>query len=368
MATALDPPPLRTWRDGRGGVWRARLSEAHDRRRHDAFVRAHPRGHPLQLWSWGEVKRADGWTPLRVMLERNGAPVATVSLVEKPLAGHTGPTLWMAHRGPVTDPSGDEAPKLWEALRALASHRHAVALRIDPEWAPSEGALLRAAGLVALPPHRDWYLGAMEPLRSWRISLEGGAEAVFSRCEAHTRYDIRRSQRKGVMVRVAAAGELRAFYALERDAAQKKGFALRSDAFFERLWRAWNEPGDGRLHVAEYDGRIVGGAWWVHCGQGCWGQFAAADYTYRHLLPTVALYWAGIRWAIGRGCRFCDFGGIGHIEDARDGLWAFKKGFGPGDTRFTGVWDLVFQPILYRAFRLAEQGRWAWLGRRPRHT
>lgn len=65
-----------------------------------------------------------------------------------------------------------------------------------------------------------------------------------------------------------------------------------------------------------------------------------------------------------RGCRFCDFGGIGHIPDSSDGLWAFKKGFGPGDTRFVGEWDLIFRPTAYRMFRLAESGRWARLERK----
>ena len=109
---------------------------------------------------------------------------------------------------------------------------------------------------------------------------------------------------------------------------------------------------------------MVGGAWFVRCGEGCWGQFAAADLAYRRLLPTVAVYWAGIRWAVASGCRFCDFGGIGHAPDARDGLWAFKKGFGPGDTRFCGEFDLAFAPTGYRAFRIAEEARWAWYGRR----
>ncbi len=357
---------LRSWRDGEGGVWRAILAGARDQARYDAFIRDAPRGNPLQLWSWGDVKRGDGWTPLRLMVERDGRVVAACALVEKPVMRSLALRLWLAHRGPVVDP-GDArtAERLWEGLRLLANARGAVGLRCDPEWPPEEARLLRAAGLVPLPPRPDWYLGGLQPLRVWRISLHGGADAVLARMEPHTRYDIRRAERKGTTVREGGQQDVARLHALERAIARRKSFALRSPEFFDRLWAAWNGPGGpGRLFVAEVGGRFAGAAWFVRCGRGCWGQFAAADHALRGALPTVALYWAAIRWAIAEGCTFCDFGGIGHIVDPRDGLWAFKKGFGPGDTRFCGEHDLVFQPAAYRAFRVAEEGRWAWYARR----
>lgn len=355
---------MHTWRSGEGTSWRALEASPADRPRYDAFVRGCARGNPLQLWSWGELKRADGWEPVRLILERDGRIAATAGIVEKSVTGGAGLRFALAHRGPVADPGGPEAPMLWTALRDLGARRGVFALRCDPEWPPEEGRLLQAAGLVHLPPRAGWYLGAMEPLRSWRIALDGGADAVFARFEPHTRYDVRRALRKGVVVREGRAADLAPFHALERLTAQRKSFSLRSPEFFQRLWEAWNVPGDGRLFIADYEGCPVGGAWFVRCGRGCWGQFAAADLRYRRLLPTVALYWAGIRWAVAAGCRFCDFGGIGHVPDPRDGLWAFKKGFGPGDTRFGGEFDLVLQPAAYRAFRVAEEARWAWYGRR----
>jgi len=343
---------IRAWRGGDGSAWRAGLVEEEGRRAYDAFVRASPRGHPLQLWSWGEVKRADGWTPLRLAVEHDGGIAAAIGILEKPLSRATRLRFWFAPRGPVAHPAGPAAARLWEAVGTLALSRGAVVLRCDPEWPPQEGRLLCAAGLLPLPPHAGWYLGALQPLRVWRISLQGGLDAVFSRFEPHTRQDVRRALKKGLRLREGTLADLPAFHALERAAAERK------------LWRAWNEGGDGRLLLAEYEGRVVGGAWFLACGRGCWGQFAAADLAYRRLLPTVALYWAGLNWAVERRCAFCDFGGIGHRPDAADGLWAFKKGFGPGDTRFCGEHDLVFQPVAYRAFRLAEEARWAWYGRR----
>ncbi len=354
---------IRTWRDGSGVTWRAALPGEEERDRYDAFVRDSPRGHPLQLWSWGEVKRGDGWLPLRVVVERAGRIAAAASVVEKPVAkGHL---FWLAHRGPVAAPGSPAARFLWEALSGLAAARGAMALRCDPEWPPEEGRLLRAAGFEALPPRARWYLGAMEPIRVWRIGLHGERHPVFGRFDHPTPYAVRRALRKGVVIRAGTRADLWGFHALERAASARKSFAMRSPEFFERLWNAWQQPGGGgRLFIAEAGGRLAGGAWFVVCGRGCWGQFAAADLALRRLNPTVALYWAAIRWAVERGCSFCDFGGIGHIPDPADGLWAFKKGFGPGDTRFAGEFDMVYRAPAYRAFRVAEEARWAWYGRR----
>ena len=101
--------------------------------------------------------------------------------------------------------------------------------------------------------------GGAPPLRP---SLAGGLDAVLARCEAHTRYDVRRTLRRGVVVRAATRADLPAFWALERTAAARKAFAVRSPEFFDRLWNAWNGPGDGgRLLVGEYEGRVVREAW-----------------------------------------------------------------------------------------------------------
>ncbi len=42
------------------------LVEITDQTIWDNFVSTSPFGHPLQLWAWGEVKKKNGWEPLRL--------------------------------------------------------------------------------------------------------------------------------------------------------------------------------------------------------------------------------------------------------------------------------------------------------------
>lgn len=340
--------------------WRLRVVDWPERQGYDAFVDGHARAHPLQLWSWGEVKRVDGWRPLRLFLEDATGPQAAISLVERRLpSGHA---FWRAHRGPVVEPGSAAASALWPRLWALARERGAVAVRMDPEWSEGEAQGLGFERLRRVPLRRDWPAGAMQPVRVWRIPLEGGIEGASARLSAAKRRDVRLALRRGTRVRTGRREDLAAFHALELSTGQRKGFPVRSLEFFDRLWQAWNEEGRAALEVVEHEGRVVGGAWWVFAGPGAWGEFVATDPAARALMPAVALYWSGIQLAVERGARFLNFGGIGHRDDLPDGVRAFKSGFGPGDTRWTGEIDLVAESALYRAFRLAEDVRWAWYG------
>lgn len=348
---------------GPGDSWRLREVPASERGLYDSFVESHTRGHPLQLWSWGEVKRADGWSPLRFLLEHQGVPRAAVSVVSRRLFGQA--TFWLAHRGPVVHPHDRAAGALWPCLKAAAAARRAVVLRLDPEWLETDATDLTAPEFARVPLRQTWPNGALQPVRVWRIPLEGGLDAVFGRFEARTRRDVRVSSRRGVLVRPGEHRDLPAFYALEAATGRRRGFPVRSREFFDRLWQAWNEGGRGELHIAERNGQIVGGAWWLFCGQGAWGQFLATASEANAAMPAMALYWQGIRRAVERHSAFIDFGGIHHRDDVQDGLRGFKQGFGPGDTRFAGEFDLVVRPYAYRAFRAAEELRYGLIANCP---
>ena len=84
-----------------------------ERARFDAAVASSPLADAMQSYGWGEVKRASGWQPLRLLVEDDdGRPRAACSLLRtKPAPGI--PPLLYAPRGPVLD-YGDA-----DALRAL---------------------------------------------------------------------------------------------------------------------------------------------------------------------------------------------------------------------------------------------------------
>ena len=103
----------------------------------DQFVNAHPHGHLLQSWGWGELKASAGWHPQRLALwDNHQQQIVAAAQVLARTAPHF--PLWAGHlayipKGPVLDWS---EPLICQAFVAqLHTHlrRHgAMALRMEP--------------------------------------------------------------------------------------------------------------------------------------------------------------------------------------------------------------------------------------------
>jgi len=88
----------------------------------DELAARSPHGEALQSHAWGELKGPLGWTPRRYVIEKDGDPVAAVSLQERPLAarlpGPAGRLRYLyAPRGPVL--LGDDPDTAVAALAGL---------------------------------------------------------------------------------------------------------------------------------------------------------------------------------------------------------------------------------------------------------
>ncbi len=86
----------------------------------------------------------------------------------------------------------------------------------------------------------------------------------------------------------------------------------------------------------------------------------------RSFRPGHALDWEAVRWAKARGCEELNLGGSSirrFPPDQKDpgyGVYDYKRGFGASLNYLTGYYDLVFRPMRYRAFRLAELAQPLW--------
>lgn len=88
-------------------------------------------------------------------------------------------------------------------------------------------------------------------------------------------------------------------------------------------------------------------------------------------MPTYALQWKGIRWAMDKGCREYDLWGVPDVDEdvlegefisRGDGLWGvyrFKRGFGGRLHRTIGAWDRIYNRPLYALYRLASSRTWS---------
>ncbi|MGA3029923.1 MAG: peptidoglycan bridge formation glycyltransferase FemA/FemB family protein [Candidatus Limnocylindrales bacterium] len=342
----------------------------------DALAVRSPMGEAFQSHAWGELKRGLGWSPLRYAVELGGAPVAVVSIQERPLLGRRGGPLGRyqihyAPRGPVLL---DQAPEAVAAalagLQRIARDRHSMTMTVDPAWEEGSGsaAALRRAGfrLAArdVQVSRTAMIVPLEPSEAAQRELLGHTTAA----------DLKRAVSLGVTTEridmadeAAREGALAEFYEIHAATGKREGFIVRARDYEVEQWRRLGEAEVASLWFAGLGGRDTG-ALLLHSGR-LLVYFAAGSRDGADMKRTRAnhlLQWEIIRWAAGAGFSAYDMGGVdtqgspGVPRDETHPLWnlyLFKRRFGGRPVVRVRAHEYAPNPLLGATWRLARRFR-----------
>ncbi len=348
------------------------------RRRWDSFVLAHPNGHLLQSYAWGEFKRRHQWPAMRLIITEPGSDkvLAGAQVLFREMAG-----LSVAYipKGPVVDWANRElVAALFQNLRQVTRRRRAIYLKIepnialDPQFNPT---LLEEYGFK---PSSE----TIQPRSTIRVDLTDAREKWLERMKNKTRYNIRLSERRGVKCRQADPAnpaDFEGFYKLMEQTGQRDHFGIHSADYYRDVWEAFRTSpegsGNGALWLAEFEGQIIAGVMvFTYGGEAAYFYGASSD-EHRREMATYLLQWQAMSWAKENGARWYDFWGIpdeispdevGHENETldqknvRDGLWGvyrFKQGFGGEVVRYAGAYDLVYNRAMYLLWQRMQSHR-----------
>lgn len=312
----------------------------------DQFLTHYPDVHILQTSAWGQLKSEFGWDVTRLVIGDCGAQIL---FRRAPL----GFNIAYIPRGPVGD-WGVIAPE----IDILCRKRRSIFLKIEPDiWEAEEGDDRRfdASG-CKFSSH------SIQPPRTLIVDLHGDEEAILGRMKQKTRYNIRLSLKRGVIVRPTA--EIEKFYDLVRVTSARDQFGVHSLPYYQKCYEVFHPRGECELYLAEYEGQPLAGLMVFAHGKRAWYFYGASSNEYRELMPTYLLQWEAIRWAKKQGCEQYDLWGVpdfdldnleSNFTKRSDGLWGvyrFKRGFGGVLKRSTGPWDRVYKPALYRLYKM----------------
>jgi lipid II:glycine glycyltransferase (peptidoglycan interpeptide bridge formation enzyme) len=323
----------------------------------ERLVATGPNGHILQSWAWGELKARFGWRVQRLAVGN-----ACAQLLYRSLPGGLG-TIAYVPKGPLVD--FDDLPAfqaLLHAIQPLARQRRALALKIEPNVDDNLGVVqvLRSLGFRPSPQ-------VVQPRRTIVVDLDAEPGELLRRMKQKTRYNIGLAGRKGVTVRPGNETDLLAFYRLMETTAQRDGFGIHTQDYYESAHQLFVPAGLGKLLLAELDGQLLAGLVVLAPDGGdtaCYMYGASSD-EHRNLMPTYLLQWEAMLWAREQGCRAYDLWGVPDEDEdtleagftkRSDGLWGvyrFKRGFGGRLVRSVGAWDLVYAPLRYRLYAAA---------------
>jgi peptidoglycan pentaglycine glycine transferase (the first glycine) len=388
-----------------------RLIQVHDCEQWDSFVAAHPSGHLLQSWGWGELKASVGWHPLRLALwdTRQERIVAAAQVLRRapahipPRLGH----LAYIPKGPVLDWSAETPYEQEEPLPhvfltqllAVLRDKGAIAVRLElPQAvgaqfiAPSyprdtgrnqgsgrnqgasgqdggrnqgasgqdggrnqgtdgdQGAMNCAPTTLGFRPVRP-----VQPSRTILLDLAQAEDALLAGMKEKWRYNVRLAARRGVVVRLAQSCEdVQAWYRILQVTGQRDGFGIHTLDYYQRAWQLLAPRNQAQLFLAEHDGRLLAGIFVGLMARQAIYLYGASSNEQRQLMPNYLLQWEAIRWAKSQGTRVYDFWGIpdsDNPDEAMAGVYRFKSGWGGQIVSFAGSYEYICRPAIMRLAR-----------------
>jgi lipid II:glycine glycyltransferase (peptidoglycan interpeptide bridge formation enzyme) len=338
---------------------------ADEREYWDQHIQTIDHVHPLNAFGWGEVRRIDGWSPVYLVAERSGTFCGGLLLLIKrlpmlPFAIFYGP------QGPVCRPDDRETIEaLYRETERLARVHRAIFLRIDPNvgeaTSPAFEKVLADLGFSHLEQRWTYW---NSPRDEYRVDLAAAAsvDELHNALDRDTRRCIRKSAKDGLTIETATTeDQLKAFYDIFRQFSVNRGFMARGYEYQRKLWETYVARGRGRLFLAIYEGKIIGGLICINFGRKCVAMHMGTPYKYQKLQTYYAYVWESIRWAKESGCTWYSFRGVG-TTPTQEG---FKRKFNPQVVALLGYYDRPFRPALYKMFYWIEftllPAAWPWL-------
>ena len=225
---------------------------------HDDFVKSHDRGDLLQLSSWGDVKRKNGWTAERIAVAREGVTTGVALLLFKRVPKLPF-TLCYAPRGFVVDYEDlSSLQALTKEAKRVAAERNAIVIKIDPNIDRDEmPGLLTEMDAIGFR-HKGFGGGFdyAQPRFTMETDLRPSEKEIFSKFHHKFRYNVRLAEKKGIVCTEVGREGLKTFADLMKVTGERDGFSIRGLDYFENLYDCL-QPNDARLFLTKLEPKLA---------------------------------------------------------------------------------------------------------------
>jgi len=304
------------------------LQKCTDKEQWDEYVLENG-GHPLQLWGWGQVKAAHGWSAERVFAYDSdqddkivGAAQVLVRRLPVPFRSFS-----YIPRGPIVEELFRN--EFLEGLATLVKREHrSVALSVEPNtfefdvpegWSKTENKVLS--------PH------------TILLDLKKSESDLLADMVKKTRQYIRKSAAEGITIKqVRSRAELEECLHIYRQTAERAKFNLHTEQYYLDVY---NLLGDHSPVFAAYlDGKPIAFLWMAISADTAYELYGGMNDDGQRLRANYALKWYVIRKVKEWGLTQYDFGGL-----VVGGVSIFKQGWSSEETSFAGTYDKGLSPL-----------------------
>ena len=300
------------------------IQRCSDKEQWDDYILEHG-GHPLQLWSWGQVKAGHGWKAERIFAYDDETIVgATQMLVRRlPL-----PFRAFAYipRGPLFEKSIES--EFFDKLATLARRdHHALTLSNEPDALEFE----KPSG---------WIRATNKVLSAETILLDTSKPEsdLLANMAKKTRQYIRKSGADVKIKQVKRREDIEACLAMYRATAKRAGFNLHDDQYYFDVFLQMEDYSP--IFVAYENDVPVSFLWLAISETTAYELYGGMTDRGQELRANYALKWHAIKKVKEWGLSKYDFGGL-----VAGGVSNFKQGWSSEITTFAGTFDKPLSPL-----------------------
>jgi len=202
----------------------------------------------------------------------------------------------------------------------------------------------------------------MQPEHTLILNIASSEEEILSQMKEKGRYNIKIAQRSGLTLKTALSSgpELDDFYKLYQLTGKRHGITFRGKNYFATLLDILGKSDLAKLYLAYHEDTPVAGSIVVDSGDTAIYMFGASNNEFRNLMAPYLLHWQAILDAKAKNQIKYDFFGIAPDDNPGHpwaGVTRFKKQFGGHQVDILGSFDLIFKPLEYQIFKIAEKIR-----------
>jgi lipid II:glycine glycyltransferase (peptidoglycan interpeptide bridge formation enzyme) len=326
--------------------------------------------HPLQSFEWGEFREKTGVKVVRKGVFDGDKIVSGFQLT--------------IHKIPKTNftigylPKGEMPTKaIIEELKKIGRDERCVFIQLEPNVVGSTNLS------VGRPGHESritelGLVSAAHPLftkYTFVLDIAKAEEEILMNMHPKGRYNIKVANKHGVeVVEDNSEKGFEEYWRLTEETTKRQGFYAHTKQYHKDQWEIFPHPQmengkwkmennlTSHLFLARYEGKILTAMLFFVFHDTLYYPYGASSNDHRNVMHSNLTMWEAIRFGKQLGLKKFDmWGAMGPEPDTKDpwfGFHNFKQKFGPDHVEFVGSYDLVINPIVYQAYKVADKLRW----------
>lgn len=316
--------------------------------------------HPLQSYEWGEFREKEGVKVIRRGLEKENKLVSGFQLtIHKIPKTHF--TIGYLPKGEMPN------EELLNELKQIGKQENCLFIQLEPNIIKTEtnSRLLTANSQLRKAAH------PLFTKFTFVLDISKSEDALLAAMHPKGRYNIKVANRHNVEVKEDNSDKaFEEYWKLTEETTRRQKFYAHTKHYHELQWHIFSHDNDinkltSHLFTARYDGKILTAMLFFVFHDTLYYPYGASSNEHRNVMHSNLTMWDAIRFGKKLGLtKFDMWGALGPQPDPKDswfGFHDFKRKFGPEHVEFIGSYDLVINPAMYQAYKVADKLRWLYL-------